>query len=311
MRERETRRCIISVVVPCFNSSQTIAEVTERCIKTIRGMECEPQIILVDDSSSDQTAETIIALAKQYPCVTSILLSRNFGQHNALLAGMQEASGEYIVGLDDDLQTPPEEMGILKHEIDGGLDVVFGLPEERRDEAYRRLGSRFNAWSACLLTNRPPHARTSSYWMARRYVVKEVICRKVTHPQIQCSFYEVTSRIDVCGVKHNERMHGCSGYTMTKLMKQWGRLALYSTKPLDVILPTTPIVLVILLISNLFYAKESMVLQRLICLELLIVIFAFGILARYVAEIYQIERGVPPFVIKEKYTGGKKVEEVQ
>ena len=143
----------ISVVVPCYNSENTVAEVAMRSADSIRALGYEPEIILVNDCSSDGTLGVISGLARSAPFITAIDFAKNYGQHNALLAGIRNSTGAFVIGIDDDLQTPPEEIPKLINLLLNGADLAFGIPDEAQYQAYRSLGSRFNRCCACFLTD--------------------------------------------------------------------------------------------------------------------------------------------------------------
>ena len=119
---------LISVVIPCYYSEKTIRKVVELVMAEFEkndGYECE--FVLVNDGSTDHTFEEIQKLGAQYPNVCGVNLMRNFGQHNALMAALHYAKGDYVLGMDDDLQTHPSQMFKLIHKIEEGYDLVYGV----------------------------------------------------------------------------------------------------------------------------------------------------------------------------------------
>ena len=132
---------LVSIVIPVYNGSATIAELAERLLAVFRSMNRACEILLVNDGSPDNSWEVIRALADAHPQVRGLNLMRNFGQHNALLAGIRQASGEITVTMDDDLQNPPEEVPKLLEGVAGGHDVVYGVPDEGRHGMFRDFAS--------------------------------------------------------------------------------------------------------------------------------------------------------------------------
>jgi len=131
----------ISVVVPVFNSEETIIPLYKRLISVLRNLTDEYEIIFVNDASVDGSSNVIKVLGKKDPKIIGIDLMRNFGQHNALLCGIRRAKYQYIVTLDDDLQNPPEEIPKLIDKINEGYDVVYGTPDKEQHGFLRNLAS--------------------------------------------------------------------------------------------------------------------------------------------------------------------------
>ena len=127
------------MVVPVYNSAGSLPILVER-LSAVPGA-AEREIVLVNDGSADASWETIRQLAARSGSLRGIRLMRNYGQHNALLAGIRAARGEIIVTLDDDLQHPPEEIPKLLAALDGGLDVVYGTPSRLPHSFLRNLAS--------------------------------------------------------------------------------------------------------------------------------------------------------------------------
>ena len=117
---------VLSVVIPVYNERDNLPELIDRCLaacgKTGRGFE----IILVDDGSRDGSREMISRAADHHPEITAVILNRNYGQHTAIFAGLNQSKGEIVVTLDADLQNPPEEIPNLVREMEKGVDVKTG-----------------------------------------------------------------------------------------------------------------------------------------------------------------------------------------
>ena len=163
---------LVSVVVPCYNSQNTIKNLVELTIKEFKKMpEYTYEFVLVNDYSKDQTFLYIKELAEKYSFVKGIKLARQFGQHNALMAAMNYAEGDLIVGMDDDLQTHPSQLHILLDKIKEGYDLVYGNYEKRKNSFLKNLSSKFNAVTSRILLGRPKEIVSSNYWVITRYAV--------------------------------------------------------------------------------------------------------------------------------------------
>ena len=147
-----------SVVIPVYNSQGTLRELVTRLAKVMPQL-CEAyEVILVNDGSRDQSWQEICALAKEYPWTRGINMMRNYGQHNALLCGLRAAKYELTITMDDDLQHPPEEIGILLEKFCDDFDVVYGLPKKLPHSLWRNFFSLLTKPGLWLqrITTQPP-----------------------------------------------------------------------------------------------------------------------------------------------------------
>ena len=160
-----------SVVIPCYNSQDSIRKVVELTIAEFQKMpQYTYEFILVNDYSKDGTFIKIKELSEQYPCVRGINLARNFGQHNALMAALNYTDGDFIVGMDDDLQTHPSQMYKLLDKIQEGYDLVYGNYAKRKNPFLKNLSSKFNKVTSRILLGRPKNIVSSNYWVITRLV---------------------------------------------------------------------------------------------------------------------------------------------
>ena len=160
-----------SFVIPCYCSSHTIREVVESTIQEMERIDRKPyEFILVDDHSPDEgaTLQELKALANEYSCVKAIELAKNSGQHNASIAGMNYAKGDYIISMDDDLQTRPSQLPKLFEEIEKGYDVVYGYYPEKKHSRFRNFGSWVHFESIRILIGKPKGMKTSSFFVMRK-----------------------------------------------------------------------------------------------------------------------------------------------
>lgn len=226
-----------SVVIPCYQSSHTIREVVELTIAEFKKMEIdEYEFVLVDDFSPDggETVRALRSLADDYPCVKVIELAKNSGQHNASMAGLNHATGDAIISMDDDLQTHPSQIHILLEEFDKGYDMVYGYYPEKKHSGFRNFGSYVNYLSVRILIGKPKELKTSSFWVMRKFVRDYIIQYKSHYTYLQGLILRTTRNIACVPVKHFERAYGKSGYTFKKLLKLWSNIIGYSVVPLRV-----------------------------------------------------------------------------
>jgi glycosyltransferase involved in cell wall biosynthesis len=211
----------VSIVVPVFNSADTIAELHERiaaAISSVPGLSSW-ELILVDDGSADSSWERIAALSEEHAPVRGLGLGRNLGQHNALLAGIHAARYEVIVTLDDDLQNPPEEIPRLLEALGPDLDVVYGAPIAKHHPAYRRIGSiAVRAFLRVLTGDRALLLATG--FRAFRAELATRLPEASGRPVNLDSLLRVeTDRFGSISVTHEPRRSGRSNYTFPMLIK--------------------------------------------------------------------------------------------
>lgn len=221
----------ISVVVPVYRSEQILQELVTRISSALQKYDFE--IILVDDASGDGSWQEISSLAKEKSNVFGIRLGRNSGQHGALLAGVRTAKFETTVTLDDDLQNPPEEIEKLISGLKAGVDVVYGVSDEVKQNIYRRLGSNLvrKFFSVALGFN---SAVTMSSFRAFRTALREGFNTALgPNVSLDALLTWSTTRFTVVEVKHDERKVGNSNYTFRKLVRFMIDMATgYSALPL-------------------------------------------------------------------------------
>jgi len=213
----------ISIVIPCYNSEATIRKVVEMVMeefKKMDGYDCE--FVLVNDGSpKDDTYGEIKKLGEQYKNVKGINLLRNFGQHNALMAALHYTEGDFILGMDDDMQTHPSQISKLIHKMEEGYDLVYGYYPKRKNSFLKNITSKLNEVSSRILLGRPKNIVSSNFWMITRQIKEEVVKYDSFNPYIDGIFYRTTHKIGNVEVEHFKRAVGTSNYTLKKLIKLW------------------------------------------------------------------------------------------
>lgn len=233
MSEPPQERVELSFVVPVFNGSGSIGRVVETIHRSFGDLDFE--VVLVNDGSADDSERVCLELQRQHPdTVTFLHLARNFGEHSAVLAGLNHARGNYVAVLDDDGQNPPEEVRRLYEAIrQGGQDVVFGRYRVKHHGRLRNLGSRFNDRMANVMLHKPPDLYLSSFKIMNRFIVDEIVRYTGAFPYIDGLILRATSNLGQVDVEHRERQGGGSGYTLRKLFKLWLNMFLnFSITPL-------------------------------------------------------------------------------
>ena len=225
---------LVSFVIPCYCSEKTIASVLDEIRGAMQGLpQYAYEVILVNDGSPDNTFETLRALANSDCHVTAIDLARNFGQQSAIMAGLSHSSGDYVVCLDDDGQTPADEVGKLLQKLEEGYDVVYASYEHKQHSWFRNWGSRVNGKMTEIMLGKPKNLALTSYFAVKRFIVLEMLKYKHSFPYSEGLVLRSTRRICNVPVHHRQRQEGTSGYTLGKLIALWmNGFTSFSVKPL-------------------------------------------------------------------------------
>ena len=231
----DAQRPALSIVVPVYNGAATVGTLVE-ALETLDvpgGLE----IVLVVDGSPDNSLEVCRALlAKARVPIALVNLARNFGEHNAVMAGLHHASGAHVINMDDDLQNPPSELlKILEHAQRTGADVVYTYYAAKEHESWRNLGSRFTNWVADILLDKPRGLYLSSFRCMNAFLVEQVLKYDGPFAYIDGLILQSTQSIERIQVIHLPRAEGRSNYTFRRLVRLWMNMFLnFSVMPLRI-----------------------------------------------------------------------------
>ena len=226
----------LSFVIPCYGSETTIEIVVNEIRETLKQRpEYDDEIILVNDCSPDRVWPRIRALALADSHITGIDLAKNFGQHAALMAGYRHCTGDLIISLDDDGQTPACELFTLVDKMKEGWDVVYASYAHKMHSGFRNFGTWMNERMTESLIGKPKGLRVTSYFIMRRFIADEILRYENAYPYIEGLIFRATRNIANVPVTHHERMVGESGYTFSKLLALWfNGFTAFSVKPLRI-----------------------------------------------------------------------------
>lgn len=300
----------VSVVIPCYNSSKMIEKVVQSIMKTINERkEYDYEIILVNDGSPDNTWEVISKLAEKNRIITAINFSKNFGQHNAMMAGYRQATGDYILGMDDDGENDPKVMFKLIDKLLEGYDCVVAEYEEKRS-LFRGLGTFINNFMAETMIDKPKEITLTSYYVVRRFVIDQVIKYNNAYPYIAGLLLQASKNWGKVQINRSERLEGKSGYNLKKLLLLWiNGFTAFSVKPLRVATAFGMIFSgagflwgIMLVIKKLMgYNFKAGYTSVVACLVFFfgIIMIMLGIIGEYIGRIYISINNAPQYVIKE------------
>ncbi len=226
----------LSFVIPCYGSETTIEIVVKELIETLaKRPEYDYEIILVNDCSPDNVWEPICTLALHNPHIFGISLAKNFGQPSALMAGYRKCTGDLIISLDDDGQTPACELFTLVDKIAEGWDVVYASYKHKMHSGFRNFGTWMNEKMTESLIGKPKGLKVTSYFIMQRFIMDEILRYHNAYPYIEGLIFRATKHIANIPVTHHNRMVGESGYTFSKLLALWfNGFTAFSVKPLRI-----------------------------------------------------------------------------
>ena len=301
----------ISYVIPCYRSEHTLEQVVAEVTATMGTLpQYDYEVVLVNDCSPDGTLGVIRRLVTADSHVQGVDLARNFGQHAALMAGFHQCTGDVIVCLDDDGQTPANEVGKLLEQIDAGYDVVYARYDNKRQAGWRNLGSWVNSKMTEIMLGKPPELVVNSYFAARRFVVDEMLRYEHCYPYVIGLVLRTTKNICNVPVHHRAREEGRSGYTLGKLLGLWmNGFTSFSVKPLRIatyfgtLSAAAGFLYLIYIVIN-HFTRHTAPLGWASTTALLLVLggailIVLGLIGEYVGRIYMCANAAPQYVARE------------
>lgn len=209
----------VSVVVPVYNAAHSLRELALRVDTAVGPTASAYELLLIDDGSEDASATVAAELAERHPWIRRVELTRNYGQHNALLCGIREARYDIIVTIDDDLQNPPEEIPSLLSALNEGHDVVYGYPLRQRHGVGRGLASRVTKFALRYLLGGETALKISSFRAFRRELRRAFSEYQGPSVNVDVLLTWATTRFAAIPVRHALRTSGTSTYGLPKLYR--------------------------------------------------------------------------------------------
>lgn len=302
----------ISFVIPCYNSERTIQKVVDEIRDTVNARgEDSYEIILVNDCSKDEVWNVIKGICKNDKNIHGISFSKNFGQHSALMAGYRKATGDIIVSLDDDGQTPANEVYSLIEKLEEGYDVVYASYEKKKHNVARNIGTIINNFMCNKLLGKPKDLTITSFFVARRFVVEEMIRYKNSYSYVPGLVLRTTKNISYTPVKHRAREIGKSGYSFTKLLALWmNGFTAFSVAPLRISTLIGVfsamigfIYLIYVIVNKIVNPSVPIGWSSTTAILLLLggmILFVLGMIGEYLGRVYISLNDAPQYVIKEE-----------
>lgn len=306
----------LSIVIPVFNAALSLPGLYQE----IAGLNVHGgfELILVNDGSRDETEAIARRLIQESRIpMTFLSLSRNFGEHNAVMAGLRASNGRFVVTMDDDLQNPPSEvLKLLSAAETEKYDVVYASYERKAHSWWRNLGSKLTNLIADYVVEKPEKLYLSSFRCMTRLVADEISQSRNPYPYIDGLIFQVTQKAGVVRVRHDERKQGQSGYTLRKLVRLWmSMLVNFSVLPLrlmtiaGMITSALGFLAVIEVVLEHLLKKNPTGWSSLMAAILLlsgVQLLLLGIMGEYVGRIYLGISEKPQSVVRDKVTSAER-----
>lgn len=302
---------LITIIIPCYNSSKMIVTVVEEIKKEIiKRPGNQYQIILVNDYSRDNTFQVISELAKNDPCIVAIDLARNFGQANAKMAAIGYIKGDVAVCVDDDGQHPSDKIYDLVDKINEGYDLVYAHFSGKKQNLFRRISSSVNTKLLELTGAKKRGIYNSPFLAWSSYAIKTL--KNYHSPFVSAGAYlmRCTDKVANVEVEQRARISGHSGYSLKKLVNMWlTEFTNFSLVPLRLasILGLFSsfggaVLGIILVIRKLIHPSIAAGYTSYMAVLLFIggiLMLMLGLLGEYVGKIYMLISGLPQYCIRE------------
>lgn len=302
----------ISVVIPCYVSAKFLEKTISDLKSEISKLsQYEFEVILVNDCSPDDTFKVIEQIVAENENFVGINLAKNFGQHAALMAGFQYVTGDIIVCMDDDGQTPASELHKLIEGISDECDVVYAKYLTKKHAWYRNIGSKINGIMTEWMLGKPKDLYISSFFAAKKYVINEMKKYEHSYPYVIGLVLRTTKNIKNVEVTHKDRTIGESGYSFKKLLSLWmNGFTAFSIKPLriadfiGVICALAGFAFLVYVVIKRIVGGDAGVIgwSSLISVILFIggiLMCILGIIGEYIGRMYICLNNAPQYVVKE------------
>jgi glycosyltransferase involved in cell wall biosynthesis len=302
---------LVSVVVPCYRSAATLPRLVEGLTHVLPDVTHGFEIVLVVDGSPDNTWDVASQLAQKYPEARAIRLARNYGQHNALIAGVRQARYEVVVTMDDDLQHPADQVPVLLAALTDETDLVYGVPLAEEHGFVRSLASRAVKAAMAVALDVPSAKSISAFRAFRTFLRDGFDGLEGPHASVDVALSWSTTRITEARVRMEERTDGRSNYTPRLLIRHAANMLTgYSTKPLRLVgyLGFICALFGVLLFGVIIYkfVSGATTVPGFTSIASMIALFsgaqmlAIGVLGEYVGRLHSDQMGRPTYVIRER-----------
>jgi glycosyltransferase involved in cell wall biosynthesis len=303
-----------SIIIPVFNSTDSIKELTSRLQKVFsESLKETYEIIFIDDSSINKETWTVLQnLSLSYKEVRAVQLMRNFGKQGAMMCGFQEANGKYIITMDDDLQHFPEDIPFLISKNEH--DIVIGNFLKKNHGFGKRMLSDINSWFEEKLIGKPKNIRNTPFKMIKAEVIDQIKGIRTPYPYVPALLFFATKDIVMVDVNHGKRIYNDSGFTIGKMYKTFSSLLFNNSSFLLQVIATAGMSISLLsFLGGLFYLIKKITVgiavpgwASLMIVTLFIgglILFSIGVLGEYLIRIINGIENRPAYLVRKRTEG--------
>lgn len=303
----------ISFVIPCYGSEKTIEFVINEIVEVVeeKANEYDYEIIAINDCSPDNVLSVLIRLANSNKKIKVIDFAKNFGKHAGVLAGFKFASGDYIVGIDDDGQCPVNHLWeLLEPIINNKSDYSMAGYNKVKQSVFKNIGSTINSLMSHILLKKPKNLYFSNFYAMKKYIAKEMIRYNNPYPYLEGLTLRTTDSFAIVPMEERERYEGNGNFTLHKSISLWlNGFTAFSVKPLRVSSIIGILcsfigfifglaVIIKKLINPLIVIGYSSIMATLLFVGGIIMLM-LGLIGEYIGRIYISINNSPQYVIKD------------
>ena len=216
----------LSIVIPVYNSEKIIPHLVSEIEKNLKNISIDKELILVNDFSADRSWKIIKEIKKEKKFIKGINLIKNYGQHNAIAAGLYHAKGRYIILMDDDLQHDPIYIKKILLELQNGYDACYVKYVKRKHGKFKIFLSWLNHVTSSFLSEKPTNIYTSSYKGFNQNICKKINNDKDYEVFLDWLILENSKTLQSIEVLHQDRFEGETNYNFKKLLILWSNMIL-------------------------------------------------------------------------------------
>jgi len=303
---------LISFIIPCYGSENTITPVINEIDEVVsKNKNYNYEIIAVNDKSPDNVLTVLKTIAEENKKVKVISLAKNMNRPGALMAGMAEVNGDYVVLMDDDGQCPMNNLWLLVSKLENGHDIAIARYPKKKQSLFKNFGSYVNKLMTEVIIEKPKDLMFTNFAILKRFVIEEIVKYKNPYPYMTGLMLRTTSDIVNVEMEERNRLSGSTTFTFKKMFSLWiNGFTAFSIKPLRMstflgfISSIIGLIFcIIIILRKIFNPAISQGYSSIMAVILFIggiIMLMLGLLGEYIGRIYISINDSPQYVVKER-----------